>query len=308
MKASKKMEINLLDVSRDLEAKYKVGLEFSPCPVGAHHVHGAVERSVREVRRMLTAVFRGLKLDIVAYETAFSFVANELNNLPICLGSQYKGLDHQDLLTPNRIILGRNNQRALSGFCRIEGPSRLIDQMNKVFDAWWKVWRNECLVKYIPQPPLWNKTTYQPKPGDIVIFTKDGKDQIVGQPVWTTGRVVSVETSSQDGLVRVIEIEYVNQNEKKSRTTRRSVRNVAVVHEEGSVELIQELNSAAGAAMREEAKEDAVLNQQVAVSREARRCKNCNEPVLCQRHFNFFQEHPISCSKDTANGIQTTQQ
>ena len=295
MKASRDMEINLLDVSKDLRAKYSVGVEYSPCPVGAHHVHGAVERSVREVRKLLTAVFRGVRLDIVSYETAFAFVANELNNLPICLGSKYKDLDHQDLLTPNRILLGRNNQRALSGFCRMEKPSRLLTQMSQVFDAWWRTWKNECIVKFIPQPPIWNKTTYQPKPGDIVIFTKDGNEHAIGQPVWTTGRVVSIETSDKDGLVRVIEIEYFNENEKKARVTRRSVRNVAVVHEEGVVELVQELNTAAGAAMKEDAKDTSAVEQQVAVSREACRCPDCKEPFLCQRHKSFFQRKPILC-------------
>ena len=293
IKACKEMEINLIDVSRELNSKYSVGVEYSPCPVGAHNVHGAVERSIREVRKLLSAVFGGLKLDILGYETAFAWISNELNNLPICLGSRYKSLDHQDLITPNRILLGRNNDKGLSGFCRLDKPSKQLEQMEQVFDAWWRAWKNENLIKYIPQPKKWNKTTYQPKPGDIVVFTKLDKDQTLGQPVWSTGRIQSIEVSKQDNLVRVVTIEYKNAMEKTLRTTRRSVRNLAVVHKEGELELIEQLNIAAGAANRDFSDEANIISQQVAVSREVMKCPDCSEPNLCLRHFTFFQKHPI---------------
>ncbi len=38
------------------------------------------------------------KLDILSYEWAFSFVANDINNFPICTGANFTDLSELDLL------------------------------------------------------------------------------------------------------------------------------------------------------------------------------------------------------------------
>ena len=124
-----------------------------------------------------------------------------------------ENLDHVDLITPPRLLLGRNNCRALSSFARISAPSRLIDQMDDVHDAWWKVWRTEKLVDFIPQPLKWKKMNEQLKEGDIVIFLKSDSDNRLGEPVWRTAWVKSVNVS-EDGLARTAVLEYRNSNEK----------------------------------------------------------------------------------------------
>ena len=108
-----------------------------------------------------------MKLDILSWETCLSWIASELNNLPICIGSKVDNLDHVDVITPSRLLLGRNNRRALSGYVRSSTPSRLIAQMDKVYDVWWNVWRTEKLVDFIPQPSKWKKTNEQLKEGDV---------------------------------------------------------------------------------------------------------------------------------------------
>ena len=49
-------------------------------------------------------------------------------------------MDNLDLITPNRLIQGRANKRAMSGPCSIENPTKIIEKMDDVFDAWWRVW------------------------------------------------------------------------------------------------------------------------------------------------------------------------
>ena len=244
LKACKKMEFSLVDITRNLNSEHQVGIEFEACPVGGHNVQGVVERSIREIKKLFKLLYSGLKLDIVSYETAFAYIANELNNLPICLGSRTEDLDHLDLITPSRLLLGRNNKRALSGPVTVSGPSRLMDQLEATKKAWWNVWKQEKLIDFIPQPSKWRKTTQNIQEGDIVIFLKTGQEQSLGEPVWKLGRVVAVETS-RDGLVRTVVIEYKNSTEKVFRTTRRSARSVAILHHEGDLELVDELNEAA---------------------------------------------------------------
>ena len=154
-----------------------------------------------------------------------------------------------DLITPSRLILGRNNRRALSGYARISTPSRLIEQMDKVFDAWWDVWRNEKLVDFIPQPSKWKRTNEQLKEGDIVIFLKSDAEHRLGDPVWRIARVLIVDVS-EDGLSLTATLEYRNPGEKTFLKTRRSVRTVVVVHRESELDLYQVLEQAAQEAIQ----------------------------------------------------------
>lgn len=244
LSACRNMELSIMDISDFLSINHQVGIKFSTCPVAGHNAHGMVERSIKEIKSMLNKVYKGLKLDILSTETCFSWIASELNNLPICLGSRVSDLDHVDLITPSRLILGRNNRRALSGYPRISTPSRLIEQMDKVYDVWWSLWRTEKLVDFIPQPSKWKKTSYQLKEGDIVIYLKSDAEHRLGDAVWRIARVLSVDVS-EDGLARSATLQYRNPGEKTFRTTRRSVRTVVVIHCEDELDLYQILEQAA---------------------------------------------------------------
>ena len=48
----------------------------------------------------------------------------------------------------NRLLLGRNNRRALGGFATVSSPSRLIEQMDRVYEVWWKIWKSEKLILF----------------------------------------------------------------------------------------------------------------------------------------------------------------
>ena len=109
-----------------------------------------MERSIKEIKKIFYIVYSGLQLDVLAYETAFGWVSNELINLPICLGSSRDNLDNQDLITPQRLISRINNTRAPQGPRRIDVPSRLIKQMEKVYESWWNTWTMEKVINYIP--------------------------------------------------------------------------------------------------------------------------------------------------------------
>ena len=244
MSACKKMELSMLDITDFLSINHKVGVTYSTCAVAGHNSHGMVERSIKEIKNLLNKVYKGLRLDILSFETCFSWIASELNNLPICIGSRVENLDHVDLITPSRLLLGRNNRRALSGYVRLSTPSRLIDQMDKIYEVWWNVWKTEKLVDFIPQPSKWKRTNEQLVEGDIVIFLKSDAEHRLGDPVWRIARVHAVEVS-EDGLARTATLEYRNPSEKTFRTTRRSVRTIIVVHREDQLDVLQALERAA---------------------------------------------------------------
>ena len=243
VKACKTMDISIVDLTQGLSQTSCPGLSFEVCPVGGHNANGMVERSVQEVRKLMTKVYGGLRLDLLTLETCFAWVANELNCLPICLGSRTEDLDHLDVLTPSRLLLGRNNRRALGGAPLLTTPSRMAKQVEEVQRSWFKIWQEEKLCDFVPQPRGWPKTSAQPAVGDIVVFVADeGSTKIKGL-TWRIGRVLEV-TYSKDGVIRQVKVEYKNSGECVFRTTTRSARRIAVVHHEGDLDVIDELNAA----------------------------------------------------------------
>ena len=65
-----------------MNAEY--GVEFKPCPVGAHYMHGRVERKIRHVRESLSRSLEGKKLSsignvLLEFNTPLNF-CNSVNN------------------------------------------------------------------------------------------------------------------------------------------------------------------------------------------------------------------------------------
>ena len=74
--ACKKMELSILEITDFLSVNYQVGITYSTCAVAAHNAHGMVERSIKEIKNLLNKVYKGLKLDILSWETCLSWIAS----------------------------------------------------------------------------------------------------------------------------------------------------------------------------------------------------------------------------------------
>lgn len=231
MKACNDMEISVADLTRNVNTQYGTQVDFETCPVGGHNAHGIVERSIREVRKIFQAVFGGLKIDIMGYETAFAYISNELNSLPLCLGSRCENLEDTDLITPSRLILGRNNTRSVAGLTTMEDPGRLLKQMEEVEKSWWAAWRDQKILDFLYPPGKWDKSDKNVRVGDIVIFVQTEGSAQLGKVPWKIGRVKEVVQSS-DGIVRTVILEYKNASENVFRETKRTVRRIAVIQSE----------------------------------------------------------------------------
>ena len=241
--AFESMDLCVRDIEQSLQVNYNVKIEYSTAPVGGHNFNGMAERSIQEIKGLLSKTFGGLRTDLLTLETNLAWVCNEINSLPICLGSKTEGLGSLDILTPNRLLLGRNNRRALGGYAKIDQPGRMLDQQDQTYRAWWELWRTERLADYIPQPAKWKKSNDQLCVGDIVAFPRKTDDQHFGSPVYRLGRIIELHPST-DGICRSADIEYKNSTESTFRQTKRAVRTLAKVHREGELDVIQTLNEA----------------------------------------------------------------
>ena len=244
MKACKEASFTWHNVHAAISGQYNVGIEYEVCPPHAHYFHGAVERSIQEMKRILNAVFDGFKLSLFGYETAFQFCANQMNDVPICVGSRTDHLGNRDVLTPNRLLLGRNNKRAPASVTSVDAASTIVEQMEAVEKAWWQVWASERLEDFIPAPKKWKKVGKPVKIGDIVLFPIKKPNSELAKPAWKTGKIVKI-ADSHDGAVRRVIVLYRNDEEEFNREVERGVRELAVLHSEDDFELRQQLAVAA---------------------------------------------------------------
>ena len=217
------MVISFTDLTHKLGFEY--GVDFRTCPVGAHYMNGKAERKIQHVQRSME-MMSGERLSITQWETLVASIANSINNLPLGLGNKVESIENLDLITPNRLLLGRNNDRSPTGTLSVVNDySKMLNSNVKLFKAWFKAW----LISYVPQViqlTKWFKSDEQLKVGDVVLFLKSDK---VFDTQYQYGIVKHVY-QSRDGLVRKAEIEYQNHQERAKRTTVRGVRELVVIH------------------------------------------------------------------------------
>ena len=230
------MILSLTDIAQNLSREH--GIEFKTCPVGAHNMHGKVERKIQEVRRSIRKSVANKKLSILQWETLAQQLANSMNNLPICIGNKTELIENLDILTPNRLLLGRNNNRCPTEPLQLEHDFRgIIEGNRKTFEVWFKNWLTS-VVPLLVDKPKWFVTEKHVSVGDVVLFLKSDKEF---DKQYQYG-IISATIESKDGVVRVVEVEYRNHTEKKKRKTTRSVRDLVVVHPIDELGIMKELH------------------------------------------------------------------
>ena len=241
LNAFNNFDFSYTDVTKSLNGKSGVRIEYGVCPVADHSSHGIVERSIKEIKKLFDVMFRGLKLDLLKLETAMMWICNELNSLPMCLGNRYTDLENLDLITPARLLFGRNNKRAPGQLPQGPRPTRLARQVVEIEEAWWQIWVKQKVADLVPKSNKWRSGQPSVKIGDIVVFVKDRNE--LGGLTWRLGRICDLETG-RDDVTRRVTIEYKIDGETSFRSTRRSVRDVAVLSQEDDLDLAGVLSEA----------------------------------------------------------------
>ena len=75
-------------------------------------MHGRVERKIKEVKASIEKSLSNERLSVIEWETVGAEISNSINDLPIGLHNWSSDLENLDLITPNRLRLGRNNERS----------------------------------------------------------------------------------------------------------------------------------------------------------------------------------------------------
>ena len=240
LKACGDVNLKFKDIKGQLNTEY--GIEFSPCPVGSHYMHGRVERKIRLVRESIERSVCGKRLSIIGWETLCAEIANGINDLPLGLSNRNVDLGNLDLLTPNRLLLGRNNERSPAGPVDINGSyDRVIEANNEIYHIWFKCWLTEYVPKLMQQQKWFQTSERELAVGDIVLFKKAEK---VLECHYKYGMVKELKRSKDD-VTRSVIVEYQNADETFRRTTTRGIRELVLIQHVGEVGVMYELDEAA---------------------------------------------------------------
>ncbi|XP_066915555.1 uncharacterized protein [Clytia hemisphaerica] len=228
------MKLDFQDLQSKIHRQAKV--EFSICPVGGHNEHGKVERKIKEINRSIEKNVHKEKLSLLQWETLSAVIANTINDLPIGVNSKVEN-DILDLITPNRLLLGRNNDRSPVGDMMVTTkPSRMIQGNQQIYDAWFESW----LLNHVPNlmdQQKWFTSNHNIQIGDIVLFKKS--DSSISK-TYQYGIIASIQPG-KDGVIRKVSVRYCNASENTSRETFRSIRDLVLIKSIDESDVFEEL-------------------------------------------------------------------
>ena len=156
IKRCKNMKLNFQDIRYQLHVN--VHVEFELCPVEGHNMNGRVERKIREIKGSVTKSLENERISLLQWEILVSEIAKTINELPLALGNITSQFENMDLLTPNQLRLGRNNDQSPIGLMTItNNPEKFLFMNEKLFNTWFKCW----LISHVPKlihHPKWFQT------------------------------------------------------------------------------------------------------------------------------------------------------
>ncbi len=235
VKGCESAELQFWDIRFKLHQSKSI--DFEVCPVGGHNFNGKVERKIREIKKSITKAVSNCRLSLLQWETLGATIANSINNMPLALGSFSKSnLECMDLITPNRLKMGRNNERSPVGEVVFADNEKIIEENKAIFDAWFEVWLLTHVPKLMSQPK-WFRVGRDLKSGDIVLFLKH--DSAIGSN-YQFGIVDSVE-SGRDHRIRKVTVRYRNHSESIDRTTKRAARSLIVIRHTDEMSVMDDL-------------------------------------------------------------------
>jgi hypothetical protein len=182
-----------------------------------------VEAKIKVVRKILQSLSDTADIvnTLLGWETVFARIADHIDNLPIARGTSRAPNDlGWDIITPNRLKLGRNNFRQLEGHIVLSGgPQTMLDRNRLLQEKWYDIFIDRI---HLLVPKALPSHSHPLNEGDVVVFVF----QDAGTPkmwVWRLG-VITRQISRS-----TYEIQYYNRAGGSKRLLRRDARHIALV-------------------------------------------------------------------------------
>ena len=197
-------EMNHEKISEFLLSEKCDWIKWERNPPSASHMGGVWERQIRTIRAILSSLIKNhpVKLDDESFRTLLCEAENIVNSRPLTPENlndvSSKVLSPANILTmKSRVVLAPPGvfQKG-DAYCRKRW--RAVQYLANQF---WAQWRKEYLLS-LQKRVKWSSPKRNFQPDDVVLV----KDDDVSRNQWPMGRVVSVEKSSCDGLVRAVNV------------------------------------------------------------------------------------------------------
>ena len=183
-----KFDLRAVDGARYREMTFKVTVATPK----AHEQMGRVERKIRVLRDMLEKLSSTTECcnTLIGWETVFARIASQVDDLPIARGSASASTDlGWEIITPNRLKLGRNNHRNLDGEIVLDNsPQVQLDRNREIFEGWYTLFLDRL---HLLVPRAGRTEGQRVKLGDVVLFIFHDSP-MMKYNVWKLGIVVEL--------------------------------------------------------------------------------------------------------------------
>ena len=141
--ALKDVEFSIRDI--DCQLYRSMGIRVHDSTAKSHEERGRVERKIRSVRELLekTGCKTSHPMTSIQWETTFAKVSSALNDLPLAHGDSSNTTNLGfEILSPNRLLIGRNNYRSLEGvgidLKNSVIPTEILDRNREITTFWYQ--------------------------------------------------------------------------------------------------------------------------------------------------------------------------
>ena len=215
------VKIELMNYERLINKE--TGMKIVLKPTQSHESRGKVEKVVQVLKKYIQER-KGdmLTQSLMDWETTFYFVSNHINNLPMSRLNHNRNLsyDISAIITPNRLLLGKNNQRSPNCVIEEKGVTykERLSKNNRIMEAFYTLLNR--LTPDLIERPKWHKSSeILPKVSDYVLFCHRESSTGAEHEKWKIGRIIEIKDSESNSKTKIYVIEYrtaVKQKKKKA--------------------------------------------------------------------------------------------
>ena len=215
------VQVELINFDRVISKE--TGMKLILKPTQSHESRGKVERVIQVLKKYIQErQDEMLTQSIMDWETTFSYVSNFINNLPMARMTNSRSLSYDiaEILTPNRLLLGKNNQRSPNYIIEEQGVTHKerLSKNNKILQAFFTLLNR--MTPDLVDRPKWHKSSEVfPKVGDYCLFKHKESNMGSENEHWKIGKVIEIRKSESNATSEIYVLEYrtaIKQKKKKA--------------------------------------------------------------------------------------------
>ena len=151
VKGCKTMQLCFKDIKGNLHKDMMV--ESDICSIRRNIFDGKVERKIRQIKESLEKSILNQRLSVLKWEIVAAEISNAINDLPLAMGNLVSDFENMDLITPNRLRLGRSNDRSpVSPMKVTRNYQKMLEENKKIYNIWFEAWLASHVPKLMDQP------------------------------------------------------------------------------------------------------------------------------------------------------------